>query len=166
MELTEGFRKEDFGLIPVRLETWKGFVFINFDRDARSFEDWLLSFTRRWQGYDLQGLREGGRLEYEVAANWKILTENYLECYHCAPIHPELTKILDTNAFSWDDDELFESKFESNLGPFSGNRGHLAGDFTSMTKTGYRPVPSWPEYPKGSVSFFISTTCSPICISW
>jgi Rieske 2Fe-2S family protein len=44
--------------------------------------------------YDLAGLTVGHRIRYDVAANWKLIVENFMECYHCATIHPELVGVL------------------------------------------------------------------------
>jgi Rieske 2Fe-2S family protein len=44
--------------------------------------------------YDIQGLSVGRRIVYDVRANWKLVVENFMECYHCATIHPELTEVL------------------------------------------------------------------------
>jgi Rieske 2Fe-2S family protein len=44
--------------------------------------------------YDLASLAVGRRIVYDVAANWKLIVENFMECYHCATIHPELTEVL------------------------------------------------------------------------
>jgi Rieske 2Fe-2S family protein len=45
-------------------------------------------------GYDVDRLALGRRIVYDVAANWKLIVENFMECYHCATIHPELTEVL------------------------------------------------------------------------
>ena len=44
--------------------------------------------------YGLAGLVTGATLTYEVAANYKVLLENYNECYHCGPVHPELCRLV------------------------------------------------------------------------
>jgi glycine betaine catabolism A len=44
--------------------------------------------------YPLADLRIAHTLSYEVNANWKVLCENYNECYHCGPVHPELCRIV------------------------------------------------------------------------
>ena len=44
--------------------------------------------------YDLESLQLGRRITYDVKANWKLIIENFMECYHCATIHPELTEVL------------------------------------------------------------------------
>ena len=46
------------------------------------------------QRYPLADLRLGARLEYDVAANWKVIAENFNECYHCGPVHPELCELV------------------------------------------------------------------------
>ena len=45
-------------------------------------------------GYDVASLALGRRIVYDVTANWKLIVENFMECYHCATIHPELTEVL------------------------------------------------------------------------
>ena len=44
--------------------------------------------------YDIGTLAVGRRILYDVQANWKLIIENFMECYHCATIHPELTEVL------------------------------------------------------------------------
>ena len=44
--------------------------------------------------YGIERLTVGRRVVYDVAANWKLIVENFMECYHCATIHPELTDVL------------------------------------------------------------------------
>jgi Rieske 2Fe-2S family protein len=51
--------------------------------------------------YDVGSLQVGRRIEYDVASNWKCVVENFMECYHCASIHPELTQALPQFASGW-----------------------------------------------------------------
>jgi Rieske 2Fe-2S family protein len=93
------FRPEDFSLWPVGLETWGGFMFMNLSpveaaADGRSLLHQLGPVPERLCRYPLAELRTGHRIVYEVAANWKVMLENYNECYHCAGVHPELCKIV------------------------------------------------------------------------
>jgi Rieske 2Fe-2S family protein len=46
------------------------------------------------ESYDIDSLSVGRRITYDVKANWKLIIENFMECYHCATIHPELTEVL------------------------------------------------------------------------
>ena len=48
----------------------------------------------RLRRYPLAELRVAHRIEYQVAANWKVILENYNECYHCGPVHPELCRLV------------------------------------------------------------------------
>jgi phenylpropionate dioxygenase-like ring-hydroxylating dioxygenase large terminal subunit len=88
-----GFKKEDYSLIPVREVEWMGWVFINASGDAPDFLSHVGQLSRLVEPYGCDGLIVEGRHDYIVDANWKILTENYHECYHCTNIHPELCKV-------------------------------------------------------------------------
>jgi Rieske 2Fe-2S family protein len=90
---------EDLSLYPVGVESWGGFVFVNLspeDASARrySLADQLGLVPERIHRYPLADLRIARRIVYEVAANWKVIVENYNECYHCGPVHPELCRIV------------------------------------------------------------------------
>ncbi len=94
-----GFCKEDLPLHPVGLETWGGFIFVNLTPKgpgdpARPLVDQLGGAPERIQRYPFMELRTARRISYDVAANWKVLLENYNECYHCGPVHPELCKVV------------------------------------------------------------------------
>jgi Rieske 2Fe-2S family protein len=87
--------KDRFSLVPVRLETWGGFVFVNLSaKPAVSLADQVEGPARRLVRYPLQDLRRGAQLVYDVKANWKVIMENYNECYHCGPVHPELCALV------------------------------------------------------------------------
>jgi Rieske 2Fe-2S family protein len=78
----------------VRAATRAGFVFLNLDPDAPPLEHELADLPDLAR-FRLPELRCGKRMEYEVAANWKLVCENYSECYHCAGAHPQLVRISD-----------------------------------------------------------------------
>jgi glycine betaine catabolism A len=86
----DGIDRTQFGLVPARIEEWQGWVFANVSGTAPPLAEHLGNAEMVVDGYDAGRLVLGARHDYEVAANWKIIVENYLECYHCAPIHPEL----------------------------------------------------------------------------
>jgi Rieske 2Fe-2S family protein len=93
------FRREDFSLWPIGLETWGGFLFLNLSpleaaADGRSLLHQLGPVPERLRRYPLADLRTARRIVYEVGANWKVMLENYNECYHCAGVHPELCKVV------------------------------------------------------------------------
>ena len=90
-----GFQKQEYSLYPVGVETWGGFVFLNLSpAEAQPFADQLGGIPRRLQRYPLAELRIGRTIRYDVAANWKIICENYNECYHCGGVHPELCALV------------------------------------------------------------------------
>jgi Rieske 2Fe-2S family protein len=87
--------RERLSMHPVDVAEWGGFVFARLDPAAApSLADWLGGADTRLAAYPLADLRTGHRLVYEVAANWKVILENYNECYHCGPVHPELCDLV------------------------------------------------------------------------
>jgi Rieske 2Fe-2S family protein len=89
----EDFSLETFGLVPIRTETWQGFVFLCFDPAVAPLAEWLDDLPGHLAHWDLGGLRRVHRVDYEVAGNWKLIAENYSECYHCPPLHPQLNAL-------------------------------------------------------------------------
>src|SRR6266542_3463748 len=76
--------------VPVR--EWAGFAMVNVSGDGPPLADQLGSLVETVAQWDVAGLRAGAREEYEVAANWKTISENYHECDHCSNIHPALSR--------------------------------------------------------------------------
>ena len=90
-----GCPKDQFSLVPVQLDTWGGFVFVNLaEKPATPLREQLDGPVRRLVRYPLVDLRRGAQIVYDVKANWKIIMENYNECYHCGPVHPELCALV------------------------------------------------------------------------
>ncbi len=89
MEETEGFAKKDFGLIELRLETWAGFLFINFDHDAAPLSDWLGDLPEVLASYNLETMVTTRRVEYDLDCNWKVYVENAMESYHVPTVHQQ-----------------------------------------------------------------------------
>jgi glycine betaine catabolism A len=93
MRGVEGFDPRGVGLVPVPLTVWHGFVFVNATGAAAPFAEHVGELDALVAPYDVASLRLGGRHEYTLAANWKVIVENYHECYHCPLIHPELCEV-------------------------------------------------------------------------
>ncbi len=90
-----GFTKADFPLHAVSVDTWGGFVFVNLDPHPRqTLREQLGPIPERVARYPLADLRCAWTVVYDVAANWKVVLENYNECYHCAGVHPELCAVV------------------------------------------------------------------------
>jgi glycine betaine catabolism A len=88
-----GFDKADYSLAPLRLVEWHGWLFANASGDAPPFEEHIGNLGELIENHRPGELVAGARHDYEVAANWKIIVENYHECYHCSVIHPELSRV-------------------------------------------------------------------------
>ena len=110
MNEIRGFDKAHYSLNPVNLGVWEGFIFVNLgDTDAArlrseatarqssgdfiSLEDWFAPLKGKFAHWNTSILRPAKRIEYDVKANWKLMFENYSECYHCPGVHPTLSKI-------------------------------------------------------------------------
>jgi Rieske 2Fe-2S family protein len=91
----DGLHKEDLPLHHVGVETWGGFIWIHLDPvHAGPLTDQFQETEAYLANYPLVDLRTAARIVYPVAANWKAIVENYNECYHCGPVHPELTELV------------------------------------------------------------------------
>jgi glycine betaine catabolism A len=114
MDEVPGFDKADYSLHPVNLGIWEGFIFVNLtnpdsltsilsqrERQKKSptagaqvsLEEWFAPLKGKSSHWNMSILRAAKRVEYDVRANWKLMFENYSECYHCPGVHPTLSKI-------------------------------------------------------------------------
>jgi Rieske 2Fe-2S family protein len=122
------FEPEHNGLVPVRLSTWQGFVFVTLDPEAPELETGLVDFWSHIDRFPIASLRRARRIEYEVDANWKVIGENYSECYHCPGVHPQLNRLT-----PYDQGRNLESN-----GPWAGGWMQLAGQADTMSVDGQR----------------------------
>ena len=84
-----GFKKSKYPLTPVNLKVFHGMIFINFDKDPISFDPVEKDMDECLQPYRLDKAKVAHTESYQIKANWKLAVENYCECYHCVPSHPE-----------------------------------------------------------------------------
>ena len=90
-----GFDKQEYRLYPIGVETWGGFVFVHLTpAEAKPLPSQLAGIPERLARYPLATLAIGATIRYQVEANWKIICENYNECYHCGGVHPELCAVV------------------------------------------------------------------------
>jgi Rieske 2Fe-2S family protein len=87
------FDKTQYGLVELPARLWHGWVFVNATGTAAPFEQHVGDMEGLVAPYAPERLVLGARHAYEIAANWKIVCENYHECYHCPLIHPELCQV-------------------------------------------------------------------------
>jgi choline monooxygenase len=94
-----GFDASELSLLPVAVESWGPFLFVNPDPEAPPLADALgrMPALLAEGGLDVDALRFHSRVAFELETNWKVAAENFLECYHCAVAHPSLAQALDVS---------------------------------------------------------------------
>ena len=110
-----GFDFDCFPLLPVSVEEWGPFVFVNPDPEASPLAGALGRLPEYLEdsGIDFARLRFQRRDEWTLDVNWKVGVENYLECYHCPVAHPSFSKLIDVDpdAYRLEADGLRMSQF-------------------------------------------------------
>ncbi len=137
----ERFDKANFGLHPVGIDTWGGFFFLNLSPEDAAARGYTLRaqlgpVPEDFRRYPLADLRVAHRIVYEVEANWKVVMENYNECYHCGTVHPELCDLV----------PAFKQQGGANL-DWANGIPHRAGavTFTFSGQTARAPFPGLSE---------------------
>jgi len=131
----EGFCKADHALSPVRIGFHAGFIFLNLDPAAVPLARHLADLP------DLRHFRMGElvcgkRIEYDVAANWKLICENYSECYHCTGAHPQLARISE---------QISRDERGQEIGAcFNGGPMRLRDGVETMSMSGRSTLPTIP----------------------
>ncbi len=124
-EREPGFDRGGFSLLPVAVDTWGPLVFVSPDPEAGPLLEALgpLPGLVAESGLDLGLLRFRERTEWEIASNWKIAIENYLECYHCPVAHPGFSKVIDVDpdAYELRAEGLVSSQFGTPKASAKGN---------------------------------------------
>jgi phenylpropionate dioxygenase-like ring-hydroxylating dioxygenase large terminal subunit len=116
-EREPGFDRADFSLLPVSVDVWGPFLFVNPDPEAAPLAETLgeLPAIVAGSGLDLSNLRFHSHHEWPIEANWKVALENYLECYHCPTAHPGFSKVIDVDPDSYA--LTVSPTFSSQIGP-------------------------------------------------
>lgn len=91
----ETFRREDYPLQPVGVETWDGHVFLNLADHSGPLAEQLGELPKKFAAWGMSDLTLGRRIVYQVAANWKLIVSNFNECLHCPILHPALDRLTD-----------------------------------------------------------------------
>lgn len=98
-EGVENFDKASCRLPEFAIESFGGLLFVRLDPAGPSFSEVFEGIPALLEGHRLEGMRYAMRKEYEVACNWKVYIDNYLEGYHIPTVHPSLYKVLDYSAY-------------------------------------------------------------------
>jgi glycine betaine catabolism A len=125
MDKVQGFDKAELSLRAVELALWEGFIFVNLADAPVPLEEAFAPLAGKFDHWNLQKLRSAKRIEYNVRANWKLIFENYSECYHCPGVHPALQKLT---PYDLAENDLCEGPFLGGFMPIT--KGH------SLTMTG------------------------------
>jgi Rieske 2Fe-2S family protein len=88
-----GFDPAEFSLVSMPVRDWHGWLFVDPSGRASNFAHHIGELEQIIEPYDAETLQTAVTHEYDVAANWKVIVENYQECYHCSMIHPELCRV-------------------------------------------------------------------------
>jgi Rieske 2Fe-2S family protein len=93
MEGSAHFRKEDFPLLSVGAGVWDGFLHVSVTDTGSSLEQQLADLPVKFRPWRMGELRRGDGITYDIAANWKLIIQNFSECLHCPNLHPALNKL-------------------------------------------------------------------------
>lgn len=147
MDDVRDFRREDHPLLGVGAAEWEGGVFLNLAPEPEPFERAFAPLIGTLDRWGLGELEVAHRITYEVAANWKLVFQNYSECYHCPTLHPRLNRLTPFRD-AWNDLEE---------GPFLGGPMRMSMEGGSMTMTGRRcaaPLPGLGEEDLSLVRYY------------
>jgi choline monooxygenase len=97
----KGFSQPEFNLKPVKLELFLGFVFVNLNPNAAPMSEVYGELAEEVKHYvpQVDQLQHQYHADYTVAANWKLLIDNFLECYHCNPAHKDFVDLVDMPSY-------------------------------------------------------------------
>ncbi|MHC4992077.1 MAG: aromatic ring-hydroxylating oxygenase subunit alpha [Planctomycetota bacterium] len=126
MDEVEGFDPKQFPLHPVATEVWEGLIFVSLAPAPPPFAEALAPLVSRFARWRVSDLVSVHQTQYEVEANWKLLFQNYSECYHCPSLHPVLNRLTPYRDSSNDLEE----------GPVLGGPMRLSEGSDSMTMDG------------------------------
>ena len=121
------------------MENWGGFLFIKIGKKGDSFTAHLHEIPKLLERYPLCDLKSEIKVTYEVNCNWKVILENYNECYHCAGVHPELCEIVPSFRKNGGSDLDWDKGVPHKKG---------ANTFTMSGTTNRKPFPGLNKYEK------------------
>ena len=99
MEGVERFAPDDMHLVPIQVDSWGPLVFASLDLKAPPLGHFLEGIPERASVFAPERMTWVMRKDYEIACNWKVYVDNYLEGYHVPVVHPGLHKELDYDQY-------------------------------------------------------------------
>jgi Rieske 2Fe-2S family protein len=135
MEEVPHFRREDYPLQAVHADAWDGHVFLNLSDSPEPLLEQLGDLPAKFRPWQMDRLRLGHRIVYDVKANWKLIVQNYNECLHCPNLHPALNRL--SHYLSGENEPLHPS--------YMGGRMDLRPGVETMSRDGLCPRAPLPE---------------------
>jgi len=132
-----GFDVRDYPLREAAVAQWEGFVFVNLSVQPVDFAQAFAPVFDRFSRWSIAGLRTASSIVYDLACNWKLIFQNYSECYHCPLVHPQLDKLSPSDS----------GRNDLTQGAFLGGFSELRNQGSSLTTSGATTRP-----PVGTVS--------------
>jgi choline monooxygenase len=111
VEGVEFFDRSTMGMVPLRLEVWEQFIFVNFDAQAEPLACYLGKIPEQARGFQFEGLQFAERRDYLINCNWKVYVDNYLEGYHIPIAHPGLMREIDYANYRIDTYRYYSQQF-------------------------------------------------------
>ena len=141
-EHVENFDKRDFCLTPVQIEEFCTLVFVNLDPDAKPLAEQAGTLGEEIRSYapDLDKLTHARRLTYNVNCNWKVLIDNFLECYHCPVAHKDFVSLVDMDSYKVTTQGIYSSHMAQ-----AGLAGNTAYDVADAPVTDHAVWWLWPN---------------------
>ena len=102
------FNRADHGLVPIRVDTWECFVFVNLDAETIPLRDFLGGLVNRVAPLDIGNLHYFDRRTYDINCNWKVYVDNYLDGgYHVPHLHKGLSSVLDYKQYTIENEDRY-----------------------------------------------------------
>ena len=131
MQEGPGFKKDECNLHQAQVHIWEGFVFINLDKNPAHFEVQMEALIGKFSDWKIGELQIAKHIKYELNCNWKLILQNYQECYHCPGVHPLLTKLTPVQS----------ARHDHSKGAVIGGFMDLTKERGSMTMNGEAAAP-------------------------
>jgi glycine betaine catabolism A len=147
MDGSPGFDRAEFPLARYRASVWDGFVFVSFATSGPTLDDHLGALVDKFRPWQMAGLVRAERVDYDVAANWKLIVQNYNECLHCPTLHPALNKL--SHYLSGENEPLRPT--------YMGGRMDLSDGAVTMSMDGAcsrEPLPGLPAQERRHVYYY------------
>jgi len=106
------FDKCQFSLKPVQVEVFCGLVFVNLDLDAAPLKEQAADLETEIREFcpRVDEVQFAQRDHYDVASNWKVMVDNFLECYHCHPAHKDFVNLVDMDRYHIKTNSIYSSQ--------------------------------------------------------